>query len=312
VEPSRSRRVHEPVRNVNWTVLALIGGLVLLVLMVAYFASRGDSDQDKLTNAELSSATIASHEKLCASKATYDLIKKNLFRRAAQLRGSDQAAFDSLSAFAVVRMENPVMESENGSTGIVNCSGSLSLDLPPGVAVAGGRRTLMSEVDYTVQPAADGSGNVLVLRNADSIITPLATLARVNQPAPETEEQSPSNEGAAVGAKPTAPMPGAPPAQAPRPSAAHASVDCTRARTRGEVSVCGDSGLAALDVNMVTQYDRAQSSASPEQRELLRQTRDRFQSYRDRCPNRQCIADAYAGRMREIRDIMEGQWQPPR
>jgi len=65
-------------------------------------------------------------------------------------------------------------------------------------------------------------------------------------------------------------------------------------------------------VNMVTQYDRAQSSASPEQRELLRQTRDRFLIYRERCPNRQCIADAYAGRMREIRDIMEGRWQPPR
>ena len=47
------------------------------------------------------------------------------------------------------------------------------------MAVVGGRRTLTSDVDYTVQPAADGSGNVVLLRNADAIIAPLATLARV-------------------------------------------------------------------------------------------------------------------------------------
>ena len=76
------------------------------------------------------------------------------------------------------------MESQDSATGAVNCSGSLSLDLPPGVAVVGGRRTLTADVDYTVQPAADGSGNVVLLRNADAIVAPLATLARVSQPQP--------------------------------------------------------------------------------------------------------------------------------
>jgi uncharacterized protein len=48
------------------------------------------------------------------------------------------------------------------------------------------------------------------------------------------------------------------------------------------------------------------ASASPEQQALLQQTARRFYAYRDRCPARQCIADAYLGRMREIRDIMQG------
>ena len=76
--------------------------------------------------------------------------------------------------------------------------------------------------------------------------------------------------------------------------------------------VCSDSGLSALDVNMATEYRRALVSASPDERALLQSTRDRFLAYRDRCPNHQCIADAYVGRMREIRDIMEGRWQPRR
>jgi hypothetical protein len=63
---------------------------------------------------------------------------------------------------------------------------------------------------------------------------------------------------------------------------------------------------------MSVQFGRAISSATPEQQSLLRRSRDRFLRYRDRCPDNRCIGDAYVGRMREIRDIMEGRWQPPR
>ena len=89
MELERQRGVQEPVRRLNWTTIALIAGLVLLVLLVAYFASRGSADQDKLTNAEVSSGSVQSREKMCASSATYSLIKRELFSRAAQLRGSD-------------------------------------------------------------------------------------------------------------------------------------------------------------------------------------------------------------------------------
>ena len=314
MEPDRNRDVHQPVRNTNWTTIALIGGLLLLLLIVGYFATRRNSDQDKLTNtqAAATNATQApSPEKRCGSKATYDLIKRDLFKRAAQLRGSDQAAFDQLSAVAVLRMENPVMESEDSSTGAVNCSGSLSLDLPPGVAVVGGRHTLTSDVDYTVQQAADGSGPVLLLRNADAIVTPLATLSRTAQPAPQpmdlvTNEAGPSE----LTAPQTSPIVQAP--VAPRPAVTHPSFDCGKARSRSEVAICSDAGLAALDRNMAAQYARSIAVATPVQEALLRRTRDRFLGYRDRCPNNACIGDAYVGRMREIRDIMEGRWQPHR
>ncbi len=322
MEPERPSDVHRSVRIPNWTTLALIGALIILVLVIAYFASGRNPDQDKLTQHELAQSTQQTKapqpEKLCASKQTYDLIKRELFRRAAQMRGSDQAAFDQLSGYAVVRMENPVMESQDASTGAVNCSGSLSLDLPPGVAVVGGRSTLTADVDYTIQPAADGSGNVVLLRNADAVIAPLATLARVNQPPPavapspapvETNEAAPEQPQSAP-AQPEQPPAPAPEAHAA--SGAHPSFDCAKARTKGEIAVCSNAGLAALDRNMAAAYRRAIDNASPEQKALLRRTRDRFIAYRDRCPSRSCIGDAYVGRMREIRDIMEGSWEPPR
>lgn len=323
MDPESGNRVQRSVRTPNWTTLALIGGLILLVIVIAYFATRGNANQDKLTGNQIaedrSQTKAVAPEKLCASNQTYDLIKRELFRRAAQLRGSDQAAFDQLSSYAVVRMENPVMESQDSATGAVNCSGSLSLDLPPGVRIVGGRQTLTSDVDYTIQPAADGSGNVVLLRNADAIIAPLATLARANQAAPanpaptpvptETNEAGPDQQQLEPGLQ-QQPQPAE-----PRPSVsstAHPSFDCANAHTKGETAVCSDAGLAALDRNMAAQYGRAMSGASADQRALLKQTRDRFLRYRDRCPNRSCIGDAYVGRMREIRDIMEGRWQPPR
>lgn len=315
----RPTNVQRPVRTPNWRVLGLIGGLVILVLIIAYFASGRNPNQDKLTQNEVGQsqqqAKAPAPEKLCASNRTYDLIKRELFRRAAQMRGSDQAAFDQLSGYAVVRMENPVMESQDSATGAVNCSGSLSLDLPPGVGTAGGRRALSADVDYTVQQAADGSGTVVVLRNADAIISSLATLARINEPVTTVPpaEPGPEANGVAPQRPPTTmPQPEQPPKPEAQAPGAHPSFDCSKARTRGEIAVCSNAGLAALDRNMAAQYGQAVEQASPEQRELLRRTRDRFIAYRDRCPSRSCIGDAYVGRMREIRDIMEGHWQPRR
>lgn len=311
-EPERGGDVQRPMRRLNPTVLVLLAGVVVLLVLIAYFASNRNPNQDKLTGNQVAAAQPqVSAEKRCASQATYELIKRELFRRAAQLRGSDQAAYDKLGAYAVARMENPVVESESNATGAVNCSGSLSLDLPPGVAVVGGRRTLNSDVDYTVQPAADGSGNVILLRNADAIIAPLATLARVAQPVTSTtatQTNATTPEQPPTGAPALQPSPAQP--AAPRPSGASASFDCTKARTRGEIAVCSDAGLATLDRNVAAQYARSVSQASPEQRDLLIETAHRFYAYRDRCPSNACIGDAYVGRMREIRDIMEGRWRP--
>ncbi|QNN66679.1 hypothetical protein H9L13_08240 [Sphingomonas lutea] len=300
-------------RRINPTVLAL-GGIVILLLLFWAFSANRSADQDKLTGNETAGAPQASAEQRCASKATYDLIKRDLFRRAAQTRESDQSAFDRISASAVIRMENPVMESEDDSSGAVNCSGSLSLDLPPGLAVIGGRRSLSADVDYSVQPAADGSGTVVLLRNADAIVTPLATLARVEDtaslPTPDAPPPPASNDPLAPQPPETVIEPG-PTEPAPvRQGQARPSFNCANARTRGETAVCSDAGLASLDRQMAAQFNGAMSRADGEERALLQQTRGRFLSYRDSCRSDSCIADAYRGRMREISDIMSGRWQP--
>src|SRR5687768_12138772 len=305
-------------RRLNPTAIALLAGAVLLLLMIYVFAGATRTNTDKLTDAQAAGQAEASDpEKRCGTQRTYDLIKRELFRRAAQLRGSDQPAFDRLATYSVVRMDAPMLRSHDEDVGTITCAGSLALDLPPGVAVVGGRRTLTANIGYAIQPAADGSGDVLTLSNADTIITPLATLARVGTPAGEPLTNEAATDAAlppltAEPAPPTQRPPTPPPQDAgPPPQAATASpsFNCRFARSRGEIAVCGDPGLASLDRQMAAQFNTAMAQGDSRQRSLLQRTRSDFLRYRDNCPSNACIAETYRGRIREIRDIAAGRWR---
>ena len=295
-------------QRINPTALAAIalGAIILLIVAMFVFGGRSEED-DRLLGNEVT-ASRDDPEKRCASQATYDRIKRELFRRAAALRGSDETAFGNLASYSTVRMEAPALQDENAETGAVTCNGTLTLDLAPGVAVVGGRRSLSADILYTVQPAADANGSVLTIANADQIITPLATLAKSSAP------EEPALNEAAPATDPLAPEPAAPgDAQAPAAApGANPSFNCANARSSGEVAVCGDAGLATLDRRMAGQFASAMADANGEQRAALQQTRDSFLRYRDQCPDNSCIAETYRGRMREIRDIMLGTWRPRR
>jgi hypothetical protein len=310
---------------------------VILVLIAVWFAARSSGvEKDGTSDQRVASRDAAKPEKRCTSERTYDRVKQELFRSAAQLRTSDRAAFDRLSAYSALRMERPLLRSHDKDLGTIRCSGTLFLDLPPGVAVVGGRRSLTADIDYILQPAADGSGDVVMLEGDGPITVPLATLARSDEtrmaaggdlPAMVTEQRS------AAAAEPPLPTPSpvtplrqaapterpsqptAPPAaradRAPTPVqspkiAARPSFNCRYARTRGEIAICKDAGLAALDRQMASQYYRAIASANATQRRALQTSRDAFLRRRDSCRQAACIASSYQERMREIAEIWSG------
>jgi uncharacterized protein len=72
--------------------------------------------------------------------------------------------------------------------------------------------------------------------------------------------------------------------------------------------VCANPGLAASDRAMSSLYFSSLASADSRQKAALRRTRNRFLAYRERCGSEACVAEAYQGRMMEIRDIMAGRF----
>jgi uncharacterized protein YecT (DUF1311 family) len=310
-------------------------GAVLFGLSLSRSGAGSDAINSADNNGKEEAAAASDPEARCAAPATYDLLKRELFRQAGATRGSADAVFAQLPSYATLRVTNPVLREQDEGLERVSCSGSASLDLPPGLAVVGGRRTLTANIGYNLQPAADGTGEVVTLTGAEGIVVPLATLARVDAangsgaptgPAPDAQQASdPENVPPAPAAPPPpapAPAPARPidatPDRAPAPPApptstasARPSFSCARARTRGEVAVCRSPELAGLDRQMASFYQSAFRGADPESRALLERTRGRFLAFRDRCGTDRCIADTYRGRITEIRDIVDGRWREP-
>ncbi len=114
----------------------------------------------------------------CSSGAASGLIKHELFRRAARLRGSDSAAFLTVANHSVVRLESPMLGGRKRESGTISCKASVAVDLPPGVMVPGARRTLAADIAYSLR-AADGVIEMVSLSDEGPIVTPLARLARM-------------------------------------------------------------------------------------------------------------------------------------
>ena len=296
-----------------WLIVALVAAVAAgLLLASTVWQSRWSSPENAVGN-DLVAAQAADPEKLCASQATYDAIRRELFRRAAHARGSDEQAFARLSDFAMLRVSGPIVREVDEDVERVTCSGTAFLDLPPGVEVQDNRRSLSGDLDYLVQPAADGTGNVVRLGNADAIVVPLATLSRIaSAQLPQMPQPDSGGAAAPFGEPEPAPVPTPQPTPQPQPQpqrTANPSFDCSDARTRSEVAVCNDPGLASLDRQMASQFRNAQVNADRSQRRLLERTRGRFLNYRERCGSNACIAETYRSRMREIQDIMADRWR---
>jgi hypothetical protein len=193
--------------RLNPMILIALAAVLALLLIVYVFTGGSRGNPERLDDQQAKAPRATNAEQDCGSQATNDLIKRELFRRAAQLRGTDQTAFDRLAASSVVRLESTASRGGGGDGGSLNCSGTVTLQLPPGVSVVGGRQALAGDMDYAVQPSADGAGNVVTLSNADSIITPLAALVPSGEASAGSAAPPPANDRSDEAAPATVPVP---------------------------------------------------------------------------------------------------------
>jgi hypothetical protein len=323
-------------------VLALMGLFVVVAAAFGYSLTKGLDEKKEAPRAVLAERQEAKLQNACASTATYSRLKEVLFEEAVRIRNSDPANLDTLAASAVVRMENPTVKGRDEDLNVTVCTGRFVVELPPGAEGGfGGERRLVADIEYAAQPAADGSGLVYRMSGAEPIIYKLASFdlkgRRVPAQAPvedvELAEATPpvtAEQVAEPEAEPrTTPLPPRPapaprverkpePRPAPPPTAearndepaplrANPSFNCSRAGTRSERMVCSNPRLASRDRQMSSMFYSALADADGRRKRELQRTRDRFLAYRERCGSEACVAEAYEGRMREIRDIMEAE-----
>ena len=250
---------------------------------------------------------------LCTSAAASSLLKRELFRRAARLRGSDVAAFERLSSYSLLRFAAPMSASTNHTSGLVSCNASVALDLPPGLAAYGERRRLTGAIAYSLHPTNDRK-NQISLTSDSWIVELLATLSRISaQPArvadtPQADPRLPVEQPPLVNWAP--PPPGQPDARVktqiePRRAASQQtpSFSCRFAKSWAAISVCNSGTLAALDREMASLYGDSMAQADASTQAQLIRSDGRFLARRDGCTSEACVHSAYLAGIREIRNI---------
>jgi uncharacterized protein YecT (DUF1311 family) len=264
----------------------------------------GPRNQDKLADNELATATggkEAAPDTRCGARSVQDEVKRQLFARAAEIRGSNAEDYASIAGFALLQLDAvPDISAATGQ--MAECTGRATLRLPAGLRVAGGRTALSGAIGYSIAPGARGT---VTLGQSDSIAIPLATLTQKRAAPPPPAEIEP-DPLAPVTEDSSGP---APTDEAPGAAVAHPSFDCGAARSQSEQAVCSDPTLSALDRAMASQYRAAVARADALQARQLSESRDRFLVFRDRCPSEACMDRAYRGRIREIDDIMANRWR---
>lgn len=195
-------------RSLSTTATLALAGLLSLLLIAYVFVGAGRPARDR-----------APH---CTSQDALSEIKGELLRRAAELRGSTDSAFSDVQAYSVLRVQSRVLRRHYPGSDKVSCTGTLVLDLPPGVAASGDRRSLAAPLTYDLNPQATGAARLLALSNADAIVVPLATVSPSNGPAnqaPATVPAAPPQGAAGTGAiVQTPPQAAAPIPQPPKPT----------------------------------------------------------------------------------------------
>jgi hypothetical protein len=151
----------------NVSAYFLVGALLL--------GACGKIKENKPVETAQTRAEAKQHKDACASSAAYDRMKRVIFDRAREQQDSHRKNLDTLEAFSIVRMEEPVVEGWDATLDVTRCKGIFILDAPPGSEQAlGGERRLTAEIAYTAQGAADASGLVYKVTGADRIVSKLA------------------------------------------------------------------------------------------------------------------------------------------
>ena len=267
------------------------------------------------TEKELAAEGSERLRKACSSEETYDRLKSVVFDEAARIRNSDARNLDPIAAASVVRMEKPVVKNRDEALDVTVCSGRFILELPPGAENAfDGMRRVSAEVEYSAQPAADGSGLVYQMDGAEPIVYRLETfglaggklpqVVTVPQPsappaAPPQVEVVDANPAAQAAPAPVAKSPPVQPGGKP-------SFNCRYAGTRSEQMICGSPALAARDRQMASVYYEAMANSDAATQRHLRRSRDAFLARREQCGSAACVDGVYAARISEIRTVQEG------
>jgi hypothetical protein len=220
---------------------------------------------------------------ICGSRENYVQIKDMIFEKANELYGGDPVALNSLMRSVSVRMQYPVVKGVNEQLGRTDCAGRLLIDLPPGARDNfDGAKTLETDVEFSVQPAADSAGSVITAEGFGYTVNKLLSAASM------------------LGVSRTAS--GAGPRTGPT---FNPSFDCGKRLSNVESMICQDETLAELDRSLSDRYFQLKRALSPATWGRVRRSQREFLIRRSQCGDVECLGATYSDQAATIEMIAD-------
>src|SRR5690606_20683183 len=107
----------------------------------------------------------------CGAQETYDTIREIVFDQAVQMASGDPVPLNDLRRSVGINMKFPVVSAVHDELARTECTGRLVIGIPPMAHEAfGGAVELEADLTYSIQPAADGSGDVVQVQGIDYLV----------------------------------------------------------------------------------------------------------------------------------------------
>src|SRR4051794_28392763 len=164
-------------------ILALVANVVPAWVVPKKGVERSHGAGNTVTSASLSKRYAAATPKdaaLCSSGVASQSIKRELFRRAARMHGSNPAALERIAGYSLVRFASPVVHYDAPEGAVIGCKARVVLHLPPGVTAPGGQQSLDGIVAYSLRGVGAGGAAGLSLTAEPAIVKALAFLAETS------------------------------------------------------------------------------------------------------------------------------------
>jgi hypothetical protein len=276
----------------------VIGGLRAVPLACLLLAACNTAPPQQVT-AE-TKEKVENAEADCTARAAVDALRDQVFDAAiAKVEGNEATKLNSLRSVIQGRLENPLVQAHDPALKRTQCAGRLVFGLPPNTQKAfEGATQLIAEVNFSAQPAADGSGLVVEANGYETIVDQLIAGAQkkrtVRVPVPgEPKLRTDFTNMFEADDRPSEairelsdPL--------PSPDAtAKPSFSCKGDRNKVERMICDDAGLAYQDQTMASAYRDARERTPADRRAGLEAVRNKYLGQRNRCTDAACIGTTY-------------------
>jgi uncharacterized protein YecT (DUF1311 family) len=253
------------------TRLSVFACLLVFATGCSVLPENKDGDSELAVSEDQYDEGQADSVNVCGVQETYDTLNNMVFDEVIDQLDGDPVNLNDLRRSVSVNMKFPVVTELHEELERTDCSGRLVLGIPPTARKAfDGESELAADIEYSVQPSADGNGFVIRATGLDFLVNRIASAESLRK-----ARRIASNGGPQL------------------KKTYNPSFDCGAGLDNTERMICQDEDLSAMDRRLSQAFKQKLANYEGSSRQALLQRQRRLLTVRGNCADTACLYDWY-------------------